>query len=148
MGTALAILFIYIIYFVFTISKYDKNGHYKYKNKNYEEELKKAKKKEKEELIKEMKKIDYDKLPSEVKFFVSSYKVDLDKVNIRGLLKMTGLIVALCIGVALLVILIAMNKQDVTISIFVGFVITMVLYLISLKLLGIYFDKKGLLKDE
>ena len=149
MGTALTILFVYIIYFVFTISRYDKNGHYKYKNKDYEKELKKAKKQSKrDELIKEMKEIDFNKLPNEVKFFVVKYKVDLDKINIRGLLKMSGLLLAICISVALLIILIAMNKQEVTISIFVGFIITLVLYFISLKLLAIYFKKKGLLKNE
>ena len=58
------------------------------------------------------------------------------------------MILAFSIAVALIVILIALKNQEVTISIFVGFIITMVLYLIGLKIVGPYFKKKGLTKDE
>ena len=147
MGTVFTIIIVYLIYFIFTISKYDKSGHYK-NNKELKEKLNKAKGKGKDKIVKELKELDYQKLPSEVKFFVNSYKIDLEKVNIRGLLKLSGMILAFSIAVALIVILIALKNQEVTISIFVGFIITMVLYLIGLKIVGTYFKKKGLTKDE
>ena len=56
-----------------------------------------------------------------------------------------GLNISLVIS---LFILIVLKNQEVTISIFIGFVITMVLYLIGLKIVGTYFKKKGLTKDE
>ena len=147
MGTVLTILVVYLLYFIFTISRYDKNGHYK-NNKELAEKLEKAKKKDKEKIVKEMHELDYQKLPSEVKFFVTSYKIDLEKVNIRGLLKLSGMLLAFSIAIALIFILIVLKNQEVTISIFIGFVITMVLYLIGLKIVGTYFKKKGLTKDE
>ena len=75
MGTVFTIIMVYLIYFIFTISRYDKNGHYK-NNKELTEKLNKAKGKGKDKIVKELKDLDYQKLPSEVKFFVNSYKID------------------------------------------------------------------------
>ena len=145
MGSLLAIAFVYIIYFIFTVNRYDKNGHYKDK-KNKKDNKKKNKKLSKDELEK-LKKLDLEKLPNEVKYFVYKYKVDMDKINIRGMLKMIGLILGIDIAIATIIV-VTIFKNNITISIIVGFFIMLVLYLISLKILASYFDKKGLLKDE
>lgn len=146
MGTLIAFFIVYIIYFIFTVSKYDKTGHYK--KIKYERDKDKLSKKEKEKFINKVKIEDYNHLPNEVKFFVTKYKIDLDKVNIRALLRMNGIILAIIISLAVLFVVIVFNEKDVSIGILVGIVITIVLYLIVLKLLGIYFKKKGLVKDE
>ncbi len=101
-----AFLFVYLIYYIFSVNRYDKSGHYKDKSKKYRDKNKKLSPKE----IKEQKKLDHDKLPSEVLVFVDKYKVDLDKVNIRGLLKMVGLMLGIEIAaVTLLVVIIFKN---------------------------------------
>ena len=143
MGSLLAILLVYIIYYIFSVTRYDKSGHYKDKSRGKGKGLKKLSKEE----IKALKKKDYDKLPNEVKFFVSKYKIDLDKVNIRGLLKMVGLVLGIDIAIATIIV-VTIFKNDITIEIIVGFIIMLVLYLISLKIMGVYFEKKGLVKDE
>ena len=146
MGSLLAIIFVYIIYYIFSVTRYDKQGHYKDKKDKKNKKKNKNKKLSKEE-IKALKKKDYEKLPNEVKFFVSKYKIDLDKVNIRGLLKMTGLVLGIDIAIATIIV-VTIFKNDITICIIVGFIIMLVLYLISLKIMGVYFEKKGLVKDE
>jgi hypothetical protein len=143
MGSLLAILLVYIIYYIFSVTRYDKSGHYKDKSRRKGKGLKKLSKEE----IKALKKKDYDKLPNEVKFFVSKYKIDLDKVNIRGLLKMVGLVLGIDIAIATIIV-VTIFKNNITIEIIVGFIIMLVLYLISLKIMGVYFEKKGLVKDE
>lgn len=147
MGSLLAIIFVYIIYYLFSVNKYDKNGHYK--DKDYKKNKKnKNKKKLTKQEVEELKKKDYDKLPNEVKYFVSKYRIDLDKVNLRGLLKMTGLVLGICIAAATLTVVTIFKNKDITLEIIVAFVIVLVLYLISLKIMGRYFEKKGLTKDE
>ena len=142
MGTILAIMIVYTVYFIFTISRYDKNGHYKDRKYKYD------KKKSKKTIEKELKQKDFDKLPNEVKFFVRSYKVDLDKINIRGLLKMIGVILGLDIGITAITMTMIFNEENLALEVLVGFVIVMIVYLISLKILGNYFKKKGLCKNE
>lgn len=139
MGTLLAIVFIYIIYYIFSVNRYDKNGHYKDKRFKGKKKLSKS---EQEEL----KKLDYDRLPGEVRVFVDLYKVDLDKVNIRGLLKLTGLILGMEIG-AITILMVIIFKNNILISVIVGFILMMILYLISLKLLANNFKKRGLIKN-
>ena len=140
MGTLLAIIFIYIIYYIFSVNRYDKNGHFK--EKRYKGKKKLSKKEEQE-----LKKLDYDRLPGEVRVFVDLYKIDLDKVNIRGLLKLTGLILGIEIGIISITMYI-LFRNEILISVIVGFILLMIIYLISLKLLANNFKKRGLIKNE
>ena len=142
MGTLLAILLVYTVYFIFTVTRYDKNGHYKDKNYKYD------KSKSKTKITNELKVKDYQKLPSEVKFFVRKYRVDLDKINIRGLLNMIGVILGIDIAISIITVIFIFRDKSEVFVIVVGFISTMVLYLISIKFLGKYFEKKGLCKDE
>ena len=142
MGSFITIVLIYIIYYIFSVNRYDKNGHYKDKKYKYNKNKKLSPKE-----IKEQKKLDHDMLPSEVMLFVDRYKIDLDKVNIRGLLKLTGLILGIEIAIVTLTVVIIF-KEQIVISIIVGFILLMILYLISLKLLANIFKKKGLVKNE
>ncbi len=146
MGTLLAIFLVYILYFLFTVSKYDKTGHYK--KIEFAKDIDKLNKKEKEKILNKVKEEDFKHLPNEVKFFVIKYKIDLEKINIRAFLKMNGLLLSLVIAVAILFVMIVFNNKDIYVGMLVGIVLTIVLYLIALKLLAIYFKKKGLVKDE
>ena len=144
MGSVLVILIVYIMYFLFSVNRYDKNGHYK--DKDYKKNKNKKKKLTKKE-IEELKKKDYDKLPNEAKFFVSKYRIDLDKVNIRGLLKMLGLVLGICIAAGTLIVITALPNHP-NWQIVIAFIIVLVLFFISMKIMGRYFEKKGLVKDE
>ena len=149
MGTLLAFFLVYIVYFIFTISRYDKNGHYKDRKYNYEEKLRQSKKKkDQKKIVNEVRVKDLEKLPNEVKYFVYKYKIDLEKVNIRGLLKLSGITLALCIAISIIIIVLGFKVRNYLLQIILCFVITMILYLISMKLLGNYFKKRGLVKDD
>ena len=142
MGTILAIMIVYTVYFIFTISRYDKNGHYKDRKYKYD------KKKSKKTIEKELKQKDYDKLPNEMKFFIRSYKIDLDKVNIRALLKLNGIILGLIIGITSITMIMIFKENNVALEVLIGFAVAMILYLIALKLLGDNLRKKGICKNE
>ncbi len=123
--TFITILLVYLIYFFVSVLRYDKNGHLKKKADGI---------------------TDYDGLPSEVKYFIKKYNIDLDKINLRGLLKLTGLILG--IDIALISIpVVLIFKTDIVLQIVVASVCIIPIYLISLKFLGNYFKKKGLVKN-
>ena len=123
--TFITILIVYLVYFFVSVARYDKNGHLKNKTKGVS---------------------DYDGLPTEVKYFIKKYNIDLDKVNLRGLLKLTGLILGLDIAlISIPVVLIF--KTNVILQIVVSSLLIIPVYLISLKFLGDYFKKKGLVKN-
>ena len=89
---------------------------------------------------------DYDGLPSEVKFFIKKYNIDLYKINLRGLLKLTGLILGIDIAI-LSIVVVLIFRTNVVMQIVVASLLIIPIYLISLKFLGNYFKKKGLVKN-
>ena len=123
----ITIFIVYLIYFFVSVQRFDKNGHFKNKKKE--------------------KISDYEALPSEVKYFIKKYNVDLEKINLRALLKIIGIILGLDIGI-LSIISILLIKNNVVLEILVASILIIPLYLISLKFLGNYFKKKGLIKNE
>ena len=122
--TIITILIVYLIYYFVSVSRYDKNGHIKNKNAN-----------------------DYLGLPSEVRYFVRKYNVDLDKVNLRGVLKLIGLVLGIDIAIISLIVVLIF-KDNVILQLLVAAVFIIPLYLISIKFVGNYFKKKGLTKNE
>lgn len=120
--TLVIVFFVYALYYVVTISRFDKTGH------SVNREVS-----------------DYQALPSEVKYFVKKYKVDENKVNYRGVLKMFALILG--INIAIVVIPVVLLIENEVLQIVIAVVILFPLFLFSLKLLGNYFKKKGLVKD-
>jgi hypothetical protein len=119
-------LVIYIIYYFVSISRYDKYGRLKNK--------------------KNPKMTDYDGLPAEVKYFISKYNVDLDKVNLRGVLKLSGVVLGLDIALLAIIVLLIF-KDEVVIEIIVASIFIIPVYMISMSFAGRYFKKKGLVKD-
>ena len=123
--TFITVFIVYIIYYVVSVSRYDKNGSLKNKQKGM---------------------TDYDGLPSEVKYFIKKYNIDVDKVNLRGLLKLTGLVLGFNIAIVSIIVVLIF-KNNIILELLIGAIVIVPLYLISLKVLGNYFKKKGLVKN-
>jgi len=124
LGMILSIVVIYLFYYIWIIINFDKNGNSK----------KKSKKKHHEK-----------KMPVEIQYFVTKYNIDLDKVNYRYFLKLMGLVVAFDLSIVGSIII---YIETLWLQLLVGFVLVLVVVLISFKLLGNYLNKKGLTKDE
>ena len=121
---------IYILYYLISVNKYDKDGHYKNKKLKNKKDIEEN---------------DYKKLPNEVKIFIDKYNIDISKINIRGLLKSVGFIIAFSIAFGLLI---ANRVSKIPIfQIAVTFLITLIFYFISLTVLGRYLKKKGYVKN-
>ena len=123
--TFITILIVYLVYFFVSVSRYDKEGHLKNKSKEIS---------------------DYDGLPSEVKYFIKKYNIDLDKINLRGLLKLTGFILGIDIAI-ISIIVVLIFKNNIILQLVIASICIIPIYLISLKFLGNYFKKKGLVKN-
>lgn len=121
-ATIVIIFIVYILYYFVTISRFDSNGHSKNKDVT-----------------------DYQALPAEVKYFVTKYKVDESKVNLRGVLKLIGLLLGIDIAIVTIPTLLLINND--IIQIIVATLLLIPIYLLSLKIVGNYFKKKGLVKD-
>ena len=119
-----------MLYYVWIAFNFDKTG-----------KEKKGKKKN----TRKKNKTDKRKMPSEVKFFVERYNIDLDKINYRYFLQLIGLTVAFDLSFVIAV----MDFISVLwIKCLVGFILMLVVVLLSFKLLGNYFKKKGLVKND
>lgn len=138
----ITILIVYIIYYFVSVRRFDKYGHVRCKNSVNSNE--KASKKVTCESNSD-KVNDYMALPSEVKYFIKKYNVDLEKVNLRGVLKMIGFILGIDIAIVSLLVLIIF--KNVVLQIVVASVLIIPLYLISIKLLSKNFKKRGLIKN-
>lgn len=121
----ITVFIVFIVYYFVSVTRYDKNGHLKKKVKGV---------------------TDYDGLPAEVKYFIKKYNIDLDKINLRGLLKFTGLVLGIDIAI-ISVIVVLIFRTNIVLQLVVASICIIPIYLISLKFLGKYFKKKGLVKN-
>lgn len=116
-------LFVYILYYLITIRKFDKTGALKKKND----------------------KTVYESLPKEVQFFVSFYHIDMDKINVKGLLNLLAIVLG--ISITLSIIIASYITKNETYLILLGVVFLIPIYLIGLKIVSIQFKKRGLIKN-
>lgn len=123
--TFITILIVYLVYFFVSVARYDKDGHLKNKSKNIS---------------------DYDGLPTEIKYFIKKYNIDLEKVNLRGLLKLSGLILGFDIAIVSIPVVLIF-KDEIVLQLLISSLLIVPVYLISLKFLGKYFKKRGICKD-
>ena len=123
----ITVLIVYFLYYFVSIKRFDKAGHYKN--------------------AKEKKISDYEALPSEVKYFITKYKIDTNKINYKPLLKLLGLILGIDIAVLTIICVLIFQKNTVLILI-VAAILIIPLYLLSISFVGKYFKKKGLVKNE
>lgn len=149
-------IFVYIIYYIFMIRKYDENGKLKKKkeNKSFAKITRKIKgffviNTEKDEILlrgrknKKIKEEEEFKIPTEVEILIAKYHVDLSKVNYKKLLKIVGLTCSLDIGV-IIGIISYVPVENIYIKLLIGGVLIIPVILISYAILGNYFKKKGL----
>lgn len=153
----LSTIVVYLIYYVFMISKYDKDGKLKKKkeHKFFDNIIKKVKKflfvtSEKDEILlrgrknKKIKDQEEDiKIPTEVEILIALYHLDLSKINYKKLLHIVGITCALDIGL-IIGIIGYVPTDNIYIKLLVGGVLIIPIILISFAILGNYFKKKGL----
>lgn len=122
----------YLIYYLFIVRKYDEKGKLIVKDKKSKKKTIKGK--------------DVFKYPAEVELFIYKYKVDIKKLNFRGLLKLLGFVCSL--DVAFIVTVLNLLKIDNPyILLGIGALMVIPVILISFGLLGKYFKKKGWTKN-
>jgi len=130
----------YLIYYLFIIRKYDEKG-----NRIIKEKKSKGKAKSNTK-TKKKREMDQAKYPSEVELFIYKYKVDIKKVNFRGMLKLLGFVCSL--DIAFIVTVLSLIKTDNSLILLgIGALLVIPVILISFSLLGRYFKKKGLTKN-
>jgi ABC-type bacteriocin/lantibiotic exporter with double-glycine peptidase domain len=101
--------------------------------------VRRAKKKEKKKTKKK------DREPIEVTYLVKKYKLDLKKISYDQLLQIIALTSSFDIAIVVNTILFFDNT---IIGILVGFVVTIVVILVSYHLVYLFYRKKGMIKDE
>ena len=127
-----------LLYYVFIINKYDKNGKFK-KNSKLKTKI--------FSWIKlPLKEKDDAKLPTEVEVIVVKYKVDLKKINLKKLLKIVGLVCSLDIAIIVSVIAI-FRLKNLYAMLGIGALLVLPIILISFWLVGLYLKKKGMTKN-
>ncbi len=124
----ITIIIVYLFYYLWIAFNFDKMGN----------PISRGKKKKSKKDIER-------KMPSEVKYFVNRYNVDLDKINYRYFLQLIGLIVAMDIAI---ISNIVSRIKSLWIELLVILILVIALTLLSFGILGRYFKKKGLTKNE
>ena len=111
--------------------------------------LKKPKEKKERKFIKskkrKIKKNETGKVPVEVDYLVSIYKIDIKKINYKRFLHLISLVASS--DMALSVVIINPIK-NIYLQILVGFFVLLPLIYFSYRLLGTYYKKKGMIKND
>lgn len=116
---------VYIAYYVVSIRKFDNRGHIKLKkNKNKPTILD-----------------DYEALPAEVKFFIKKYNLDIEKLNLKGVMKLVAMVLGVSISLSMLIVFLIFDNEFIVII--VTTLLMFPIFLFGLRLLGKYFIKKG-----
>lgn len=129
---------VYLFYYIWIIRKYDKNGKLKVR-KTKGKLFSKNNKSE----------IEYQepKIPAEIQILIVKYRLDMSKINYRGLLKLVGFVCAL--DIAFITTMVSFVKSDNPyILLGVGALLIIPTILISFALLGKLFKKKGLILND
>ena len=128
----ITVVLVYLFYYIWIIRKYDKNGKLKVRTKT-----------KKGEVIK----LQEPKIPPEIQILIVKYRLDMSKINYRGLLKVVGFVCAL--DIAFITTILSFIKSDnLYIVLGIGAILTIPTILISFALLGRLFKKKGLVLNE
>lgn len=124
----LTFIFIYMLYYLFTIRK----------------ELNKINKRKKKKQGKKKKKIDEAKLPVEINYLVLKYRLDLGKINYFRFLQIMG--VTTSFDLALIITLVSF-LDSAGLQLVVGFFALIPILLISYHIVGKIYQKKGKMID-
>lgn len=120
----LTFLFIYMIYYLFTIRK----------------ELNKINRQKKGKSKKRKKKTDEAKLPVEIQYLVMKYRLDLGKINYFKLLQVIGVVTSFDLAI---VVTVVSFIESTGLQLFVGFFALFPVLILSYHLIGKYYRKKG-----
>ena len=116
----------YSLYYIQHIRKYDKDGKYINKNNKKKEE---------------------PKIPIEIEILIRKHRVDVKKLNYKGLLKFVALVISIAIAlVVTLVIYIPLG--NLTLRMIIGALSSIPILLITYAIIGKYFKKKGLVIEN
>lgn len=85
------------------------------------------------------------KIPVEVEYMVKKYHLDMKKIDYRKFLNAISLVGSLDMSIAVIVIL---GIENIVLQLLAGFLILIPLILISFRILGKYYVKKGYVKNE
>lgn len=118
----------YFIYYIVTIRKEKKK-----------EKIKSGRKK------KSKKKADDGKIPVEVSYMILKYHIDLKKVSYLKFLHVLAITGSL--DIALIVVIVSLIPS-VVLEMVVGFFISIPIILLSYKVVGMYYQKKGMITNE
>lgn len=93
------------------------------------------------------KKDEYDpnKVPVEVDYMLKKYKLDIKKINYKQMLNVISIVGSLDMALASIIIF---QLENIIVQLVVGFLILIPLILISFRILGKYYVKKGYVKNE
>ena len=85
------------------------------------------------------------KHPIEVSYLMYRYHLDLEKVDYNRLLQIVALVSSFDIAVIVSVI---MNFSNFFLEIAVGFILTLIVILLSYHIVYLFYKKKGMIKNE
>ena len=96
-------------------------------------------------IIRKAKRKNSKKKPIEVIFLTSKYKLDLNKIEYRKLLRIISIVSSLDISILVTIVILFDNT---IVQILVAFIAIMPIVFISYGLIGKYYKKRGMIKDE
>lgn len=85
------------------------------------------------------------KMPMEIKYLISVYKIDMNKINYKRLLLLISLVSSLDISIIVTLVLV-FNSYFV--KLIVALLITIPIIIFSYYLVGNYYKKKGMIKND
>jgi len=96
-------------------------------------------------LVRKKDKYDESKIPVEVEYMIKKYRLDLEKMNYGKFLNAISIIGSLDMAIAVIVIF---PIENIWLQLLVGFIVLIPLILITFRILGKYYIKKGYVKNE
>lgn len=85
-----------------------------------------------------------NKLPVEVQYLIIKYKIDIDKITYKSLMRFIALIGSFDIA---LIVTVVLNLDGYILPFIVGFILAIPLIFISFKIIGAYYKRKGMIKS-
>ena len=85
-----------------------------------------------------------NKLPVEVQYLIIKYKIDIDKITYKSLMRFIALIGSFDIA---LIVTVVLNLDGYILPFIAGFILAIPLIFISFKIIGAYYKRKGMIKS-
>lgn len=91
-------------------------------------------------IVRKRDKYDKKRIPVEVQYMIKRYNLDMKNINYRKFLKSICLVGAIDMSLAVIIIY---NVDNIALQLILGFIVLIVLILVSFRLLANYYIKKG-----